>query len=175
MLDQSNAHELAQIAEETGALFLQGTLDWPGSEQMGWQVGPDILDDVLYAHKGRQVLLILAPVDGGEPVHLCGICGFVLSKPGDPCPRCALLDEDAAAALDGKRVADSAAQWLKEQAQPPESHPLELELAKIQKALDALAECPPLWWTDKLLWRMLRWFYKMRQRRIKEAAENLTV
>ena len=31
-----------------------------------------------------------------------------------------------------------------------------MELAKIQKVLDALDECPPLWWADKLLWRWLR-------------------
>ena len=173
MLNESNAAELAQIAEETGAQVLQGTLAWPGSEQMGWQLGPDILDDVLYAHKHREMLLILAPVDGGEPVHLCGVCGFVLEAPGDPCPRCALLDEDVAGALDGKRVAESVEKWLGDKTEPLRIHPMETELAKIQAALDALEGCPPLWWTDKLLWPGLRRFYGMRMRRVREAREEL--
>ena len=94
-------------------------------------------------------------MEGGKQVHLCGICGFVLSKPGGPCPRCALINEDVAAAMDGKSVAESVEDWLKSQKKPT-LHPLEVELAKIQKALDALEECPPLWWTDKLLWKGLR-------------------
>ena len=170
MLNKSNAHELAQIAKETGALVLRGQLRYPGPETGDWEIGAENIPEVLYQFRDRQVLLILARVDGGEPIHLCGICGFVLSEPGDPCPRCALLDEDVAGALDGKRVADSAAEWLKRQRQPPTPHPLEVESTKIQKVLDALEECPPLWWTDKLLWRGLRWFYRMRQRRVKEAA-----
>ena len=144
MLNSSNDQELAKIAKETGALVLQGQLEWPGSEQMGWQVGPDILDDILYAHNDRQVFLILAPVDGGEPVHLCGISGFVLEAPGDPCPRCALLDEDVAGALDGKRVAESVEKWLGDKNSPRTIHPLEAELARIQAALDALKACPQL-------------------------------
>ena len=40
--------------------------------------------------------------------------------------------------------------------------------AKIQNVLDALDECPPMWWADRLLWRGLRWFYGMRKRRINE-------
>lgn len=35
--------------------------------------------------------------------------------------------------------------------QPSAPYPLEAELGKIQKVLDALDECPPLWWADKLL------------------------
>jgi hypothetical protein len=61
------------------------------------------------------VLLILAPVDGGEPLHLCGICGFVLRKPGEPCPRYALINEDVAAVLDSQRVAESVEERLKDQ------------------------------------------------------------
>jgi hypothetical protein len=80
-----------------------------------------------------------------------------------------LLDEDVVAALDSRRVAESVEDWLKEK-QPP--HPLEAELEKIQKVLDALEACHPLWWADKLLWRGLRWFYRMRQRRIREAWEG---
>ena len=104
-------------------------------------------------------------------MHLCGICGFVLSEPGEPCPRCALANEDAAAAIDARRVADSAEEWLRDQREPPAPHPLEAELEKIWKVLDALEECPPLRWTHKLLWPGLSWFYSMRQRRAKEAWE----
>ena len=165
MLNKSNAHELAQIAEEAGALVLQGHLQYPGLETGAWEIGTEVISEVLYRLRRRRVLLILAPVDGGELVHLCGICGFVLSKPGEPCPRCALIDEDVAAAIDVKRVAESVEDWLKDK-QPP--HPLEAELTRIQKGLDALEECPPLWWTDKLLWRGLHWFYNMQQRRLGE-------
>ncbi len=114
--------------------------------------------------------LTVVSLDRGELVHLCGICGFVLSGPNEPCPRCALLNEDAVAAIDGQRVAKSVEDWLK-QKQPP--HPLEAELAKLQATLDALDACPPLWWADKLLWRGLRWFYKMRQRRARDARDKL--
>lgn len=92
----------------------------------------------------------------------------------EPRSRHGLLDEDVLAALDGRRVADWAAQWLKSQRQPPEAHPLEAELAKIQSALDVLEECPALWWADRLLWRGLRLFCGMRRRRIEEALEKVT-
>jgi hypothetical protein len=101
----------------------------------------------------RQVLVILAAVDG-EPVHLCGICGFPLSEPSEPCPRCALLDEDVAAAIDSRRTVADVEKWLKGQAKP---HPLEAEIGKLQATLDALEVCLPLWWADKLLWRGQRW------------------
>jgi hypothetical protein len=67
-------------------------------------VGTESLSEVSYEPRDREVLLILAPVEG-EPVHLCGICDFLLSGPGKPCPRCALINEDVAAALDAWRVA----------------------------------------------------------------------
>lgn len=47
-----------------------------------------------------------------------------------------------------------------------DNHPLVEEFAKLQAALEA---CPPLWWADELLWRGLKWFYGMRQRRVREA------
>jgi hypothetical protein len=152
MLTESNAHELAQIAKETGALVLSGQLQYTGPETGGWEIGGETIPDILYQFRDRQAILILAPVEG-DPVHLCGICGFVLSESGESCPRCALLDEDVAATIDGKRTAESVENWLKGQ-RPP--HPLEQELDKLQATLDALEACPPLWWTDKLLWRGLR-------------------
>jgi hypothetical protein len=40
--------------------------------------------------------------------------------------------------------------------EPPPSHPLKEELAKIQQALAALEESAPARWADKLPWRGLR-------------------
>jgi hypothetical protein len=86
MRDESSAHELAQIAEEVGALAFRGQLRYPGPETGDWELGTDVIPDILYELRDREVLLILAPIEGGEPVHLCGICGFVLREPGEPCP-----------------------------------------------------------------------------------------
>jgi hypothetical protein len=76
--------------------------------------------------------------------------------------------------LDSLRVAESVQEWLKKQSEPPKPHPLETELEKIQKVLAAVEECPPLRWADKLLWRGLRWFYRMRQRRIWHVRDQFT-
>ena len=168
MLNKSNAQELAEIAREAGAVVMRGQVQYPGPMTGEWEIGSNTVSEVLYQLRDRQLLIILAPVEG-EPVHLCGICGFTLSKPSEACPRCALHNEDAASALDGKRVAESVENWLQEQ-RPP--HPLEVELEQLQATLDALATCPPLWWADKLLWRGLRWFYRMRQRRVREALDD---
>jgi hypothetical protein len=149
-----------------------GHLRYPGPDTGEWELDSDVISDILYELRDRDVLLIQAPIEG-DPVHLCGICGFVLTGPGEPCPRCALINEDVAAAIDAKRVADSAAEWLKGQREPAPPHPVEAELDRIQNLLDVLDECPPLWWADKLLWRGLRWFYRMRRRRIGEAWEDL--
>jgi hypothetical protein len=94
------------------------------------------------------------------------VCGFVLTGPDEPCPRCALFDEDVAAAIDKKRTVADVEEWLKGQKQEKPLHPLQAELERLQTTLDALEACPPLWWADKLLWRGLRWFYRMRQRRV---------
>jgi hypothetical protein len=174
MLDESKAQELAQIAEEVGALAFRGHLQFPGPESGDWELNTDVIPDILHELRDREVLLILSPVRVGEPAHLCAVCGFVLSEPGEPCPRCALINEEVAAAIDGKRVAESVEAWLKDRAKPPTPHPIEEELAKIQQVLGALAECPPLAWADKLLWRGLRWFYRRRQRRVKAAWEELS-
>ena len=50
---------------------------------------------------------------------------------------------------------------------PSAPRPLKAEIAKIQAVLDALEECPPLWWADRLVWWGVRWFYRMRQIRVK--------
>ena len=81
MLNEPNAQELAQIAEEVGAQAFRGRLQYPGPETGEWELDSDIISDILYELRDREVLMILASVDRGEPVHLCGICGFVLSVP----------------------------------------------------------------------------------------------
>jgi len=166
-LNDSNAEELAQTAHETGALVLRGWLRYPGPESGDWQVGDEVLGEFLYPFRDRQVVLILAPISG-EPVHLCGICGFVLERPGQGCPRCALANEEAGAILEDRReVLADVEEWLADQGARP--HPLEVELGKLQAALGAMEQCPPLWWPERLLWRGLRWFYRMRRRRMREA------
>ena len=74
MLNQSNAHELARIAEETGALVLRGLLRYPGPETGEWELGTENIPDVLYQHRDCEVLLILG-VDGpivGRPLTKAG-------------------------------------------------------------------------------------------------------
>jgi hypothetical protein len=44
-----------------------------------------------------------APYLHTDDYTLCGVCGLPLSGPGEPCPRCALLDEQVGAALAGRR------------------------------------------------------------------------
>ena len=77
---------------------------------------PTGLQVALFAASGprdRQVLFILPSVDGGDPVHLCGLCRFVLGKPGEPCPPCAQIDEDVAAEIDSRRVVADFEKWLR--------------------------------------------------------------
>ena len=47
MLNESNAHELAQIAKETGALVFRGLLRYPGPETGDWEIGSENIPDVL--------------------------------------------------------------------------------------------------------------------------------
>ncbi len=166
-LNDANAEELAHLAGETGALVLRGWLRYPGPESGDWQVGDQVLGEFLYPFRERQVVLILAPV-GGEPVHLCGVCGFVLEEPGQDCPRCAMSNERDGAIIQERRdLVAGVEQWLA--GQRPEPHPLEMELARVQAALEAMEACPPLWWPERLLWRGVRWFYRMRLRRLRDA------
>jgi hypothetical protein len=65
---------------------------------------------------------------------------------------------DVGAAIDAKRFADSAAEWLQGQREPQSPHQLEEELAEIQDAVGASEEFAWHCGADKLLWRGLRWF-----------------
>lgn len=61
MLHPSNAHELAQIAEEAGALAFRGHLRYPGPETGDWEIGTEVISDILYQIRDREMLLILTP------------------------------------------------------------------------------------------------------------------
>lgn len=97
-VNPANASELKSIAEEVGAVVLDGTLRYP-SETGGWQLGGVDLGEFLEQYRDQQVVLIIAPVGEADPdVILCGICGFPLSEVGR-CPRCALATRDLTAAF----------------------------------------------------------------------------
>ena len=74
---------------------------------------------------------VLLPVYGG--------LGLYVDVKGD------IDDPSGDRAFDGSRTAEEVEKWLRGQGEPSKPHPLETELKKIQKALDALEECPPLW------------------------------
>ena len=97
-VDPANSRELALIAEEIGAVVIDGVLRYP-SETGGWQLGGVDLGEFLAQYRDQQVVLIIAPVGPADPeVVLCGICGFPMSEAGR-CPRCALAIQDDAAAI----------------------------------------------------------------------------
>jgi hypothetical protein len=85
--------------------FAERYVLYPGPETGDWELDTDVIPDIMSEVRDREAPLILAPMVGGELVHLCGTCGFALSGPAEPCPHCALTNEDVAAALDAWRVA----------------------------------------------------------------------
>jgi hypothetical protein len=91
-------HELATIAEETGAEVLRGPLRYP-SESGGWQLGDLDLSEHLSGYRDCEVTVIIAATGEAEPERVvCGICGFVMDEVGD-CPRCKRLDEAIAGSI----------------------------------------------------------------------------
>jgi predicted esterase len=119
--------ELAEIAKDTCTQNLRGQLQYPAPDTGDWKIGTQNIPDALYLHRDSEMLLIVANVDR-EAVHRCGICGFELSVPGEPCPRCAIINEDVAASIATKRVEDSAAEWFRQQSILCETVPLMLQL-----------------------------------------------
>ena len=116
-IDPANARELANIAEEVGAVVIDGALRYP-SETGGWQLGDIDLGEYLAQYRDQHVVLIIAPVGEADPdVVLCGICGFPLNEVGR-CPRCALAIQDDAAAIqravDEERLMEEIEQHLAE-------------------------------------------------------------
>jgi hypothetical protein len=99
----ANANELAQIGREVGADVLEGGLSYP-SDTGSWQLGGVDLGEHLDRYRGKQVVLIIAPVgDALRPNYTCGICGFVMNEVGE-CPRCKLMAEDWQVEVRTKRV-----------------------------------------------------------------------
>lgn len=97
-VDPANARELVNIAQEVGAVAIDGALRYP-SETGSWQLGDVDLGEFLAQYRDQQVVLIIAPVGAADPdVILCGVCGFPLNAAG-LCPRCALATRDQAAAM----------------------------------------------------------------------------
>lgn len=97
-LHPANAEELANIAEETGAEVLGGTLRYP-SKSGGWQLGNVDLDEHLEKYRDREIVLIIGSVGkAGKEQVVCGICGFVMDEVGE-CPRCKLAVASDAQAL----------------------------------------------------------------------------
>ena len=114
-IDPANARELANIAEEVGAVVIDGPLHYP-SETGGWQLGGVDLGELLTQYRDQEVVLIIAPVSAAEPdVNLCGICGFPTNEAGR-CPRCALAMRDQAEAfrreVEAERLLDDIERFL---------------------------------------------------------------
>ena len=65
-----------------------------------WQLGDVDLGDHLERYRDQRLMLVFVPL--GEAEATCGICGFVMDKVGE-CPRCKLMLEDAASALESER------------------------------------------------------------------------
>ena len=65
-LHPTNAEELANIAEETGAEVIRGPLRYP-SETGSWQLGDVDLNEHLWQYRDHEVTLILAVTGEAEP------------------------------------------------------------------------------------------------------------
>ena len=69
----ANGRELARIAEEVGAVIIDGVLRYP-SETGGWQLGGIDLTEFLERYRDQQVMLIIAPISAADPdTVLCGV------------------------------------------------------------------------------------------------------
>jgi hypothetical protein len=132
---------------------------------LGAKVRETALDVMAWEKCQRVSTLLLV----GHTKHAPNVRGVEIVKPVEA----QVNGAEHSSAIDSKRVAQSVEEWLKEKRQP---HPLEAELTRIQKVLDALEECPPLWWADKLLWKGLWWYYRMQQQSnlIHNGQEKLT-
>ncbi len=91
-LNPANAEELANLAQETGAEVLRGSLRYP-NETGGWQFGSLNLSEYLAKFRDLDLVIIIAPVGKAGAVEkekfTCGVCGFVMNKVKE-CPRCKL-------------------------------------------------------------------------------------
>jgi hypothetical protein len=53
-LNESNATELAEVAEEVGALAFRGQLQYPGPETGDWELGTDVSSRTLLRAPGSE-------------------------------------------------------------------------------------------------------------------------
>ena len=103
-LHPANAEELANIAEETGAEVLRGSLRYP-SETGSWQLGDTDLGEHLERYRDCELVLVIAATSRAEEDRtVCGICGFALSGIGG-CPRCKLINERRARDIEAEQEA----------------------------------------------------------------------
>ncbi len=174
---------LSEIAQEFGPRVPR---DRPRNPELGppqrnrrtgrtrdWQIGFDNLPITSRVLSHREARPNLASLDSGGSMPLGRLSRALPGSPGEPRPR-ARRDAHDSASPDGQSVPVPAERRLVGQKATPRSlHPLEAELKRIQTALDALEACPPRWLPEKLLWRALRWFYRVRQRRAGAALEAL--
>ena len=79
--------------QEVGADVIEGKLSYP-SETGAWQLGEIDIGEYLGKHRGKRLMLIIAPIDEAE-TFTCGICGFIMNEAGE-CPRCKIQNEQDA-------------------------------------------------------------------------------
>jgi hypothetical protein len=112
MLHPFSARELEQLARRLGCEVLRGELQYPGPQSNDWEIGGQAILPLLYGFRNRHVILIVAEAEQ-EPAHLCPVCGYELTGPGELCPRCAQVDNEIAASLkDASDVIDEIEDWL---------------------------------------------------------------
>ena len=86
-LTKASALRLTGLAMQEGAVAVRGRLSQ--GEGGEYRVGDRNLSECLTQYEGREVIVILAPVDNAlhAQVRQCGVCGR--DYEGDECPFCA--------------------------------------------------------------------------------------
>ena len=85
MMTPDNVDEVQVFAEEAGAFTVRGLLSYP-DEHGGFSVGGRNLEEWLWNFRGREVLLVAAPLGEKQVPVLCGLCGSHYEESG--CPSC---------------------------------------------------------------------------------------
>jgi hypothetical protein len=85
-ISRTDALNLSTTAYEMGADILRGLLE-RSSATSGWVIGDSSLDEWLEAHKGQELIVILASVGStSASKRICGTCGREYY--GNQCPHC---------------------------------------------------------------------------------------
>ena len=85
MMHPDNVDEVQIFAEEAGAFTVRGLLSYP-DEHGGFSVGRRNLEEWLWHFRGREVLLVAAPLGEMALPVLCGLCGSQCEESG--CQNC---------------------------------------------------------------------------------------